>query len=112
MPDKFQFSVDLTHSSTTQLRLITELQPHPEELLELLKSWLQNSTAFSQIQAEQGADWIKIRFYFKTQPFYLHFEHYSECYWIDADSQVSLVLLSQLAEFITSIEHNHGLRQP
>jgi hypothetical protein len=79
---------------------------------EPLKAWLQNINEFSQIQPEQGADWIQIRFYFQTQPFCLHYEHYSDCYWIDADSQASLVLLSQLAGFIASIEHNHRLSQP
>ncbi|RVU41953.1 DUF3630 family protein [Rheinheimera riviphila] len=77
-----------------------------------LKAWLHSVKEFSQIQPEQGADWIQIRFYFQMQPFCLHYEHYSDCYWIDADSQASLVLLSQLAEFIASIEHNHRLSQP
>lgn len=79
---------------------------------EPLKTWLHSISEFSQIQAEQGADWVQIRFYFQMQPFWLHYEHYSECYWIDADSQASLVLLSQLAEFIRSIEHNHRLSLP
>lgn len=79
---------------------------------EPLQAWLHSISEFSQIQPEQGADWVQIRFYFQKQPFWLHYEHYSECYWIDADSQASLVVLSQLAEFIRSIEHNHRLSLP
>jgi hypothetical protein len=112
MPDPFHFRVELTQSTPAQLQLyptspLTIVDPYAP-----LKNWLHSVTEFSQIQPEQGADWIQIRFYFQLQPFSLHYEHYSDCYWIDADSQASLVLLSQLAEYLSSIEHNHRLSLP
>ncbi len=112
MPDHFHFRVELTQSKPLQLQLHPTTPLAFADPFEPLKAWLKGMTEFSQIQPEQGADWIQIRFYFQTQPFYLHFEHYSDCYWIDADSQAGLVLLSQLAEFITRIEQNHTLSQP
>jgi hypothetical protein len=112
MPDQFQFKVELTNSKPARLLLAPTAAPTFVDPIAPLKDWLQNINEFSQIQPEQGADWIQIRFYFQTQPFCLHYEHYSDCYWIDADSQASLVLLSQLAGFIASIEHNHRLSQP
>lgn len=112
MPEQFHFRVELTQGRS----LLLQLYPTPALALtdpfKGLTAWLKGISAFSQIQPEQGADWIQIRFYFQMQPFCLHYEHYSECYWIDADSQASLVLLSQLAELIISIEHNHRLSLP
>jgi len=112
MSEHFRLRLDTNNSSDDQLRLFADPQHNKMPLLNLLSSWLQSLNGLSQIQPEQGADWIQIRFYFQSQPFCLHYEHYSDCYWIDADSQASLVLLSQLAQFITSFEHNHGLSQP
>jgi hypothetical protein len=112
MPDQLHFRVELTDATPAQLQLYPTTAPAFIDLFEPLQAWLHRINEFSQIQPEQGADWIQIRFYFQMQPFYLRFEHYSDCYWIDADSQASLVLLSQLAEFITSIEYNHRLSQP
>jgi|GEM_PF-2421803 len=112
MPDQLHFRVELTQITTPQLLLHPTTQLSVADPFAPLKAWLQNINECSQIQAEQGADWIQIRFYFQMQPFCLHYEHYSDSYWIDADSQASLVLLSQLAEFIASIEHNHRLSQP
>lgn len=83
-----------------------------QDPFDFLLTWVNRISQFSQIQPEQGADWIQIRFYFNSEPFCLHYEHYSDCYWIDADSQASLVVLSQLAALIVSIQHNHGLSQP
>ena len=112
MPDQCRFNLELIHSTSSQLQLHPTTPLAVYDPFEPLKNWLYQISEFSQIQPEQGADWIQIRFYFRMQPFCLHYEHYSECYWIDADSQASLVLLSQLAEFITSIEHNHRLSLP
>lgn len=112
MPDQFHFRVELTDATRAQLQLYVTTAITFVDPFEPLKAWLQNINEFSQIQPEQGADWIQIRFYFQMQPFCLHYEHYSDCYWIDADSQAGLVLLSQLAQLITSIEQNHGLSQP
>lgn len=112
MPHPFELSIKPTDPEWPVLQLVAKHSPAPEHMMSELSGWLRRAAAFQQIQAEQGADWVKIRFHFQQQPFCLHFEHYSESCWIDADSQVSLVLLSQLADFILSIECNHGLNQP
>jgi hypothetical protein len=109
MSEYFQFRVELLDGPPMQLLLYPSQPPNSASLFTLLTAWLKQTAQFSQIQAEQGADWIKIRFYFQAQPFYLNFVHYGDCYWIDADSHASHVLLSPLAEFIASIECNHGL---
>ncbi len=112
MSEHFRLRFDNSNSSHDQLRLFAEPLHNVLPLVNLLSSWLQSLNGLSQIQPEQGADWIQIRFYFQLQPFCLHYEHYSDCYWIDADSQASLVLLSQLAEYLSSTEHNHRLSLP
>lgn len=108
----FQLTVDRNTADVPPLRLLAKEQPATELLAEAIFQWLKHVPEFSQLQIEQGADWIQVRFYFNCEPFCLHYEHYSDCYWIDADSQASLVILSQLATLITSIEYNHGLSLP
>jgi hypothetical protein len=112
MQHLFEFSVEQAEQDCPVLQLVAKRYPAPEQMMAQLSGWLRQAAAFEQIQAEQGADWVNIRFHYQQQPFCLHYEHYSESCWIDADSQVSLVLLSQLADFILSIECNHGLNQP
>lgn len=91
------------------LTLLSAPLREPQVQLAALKCWLQQLPELELHQSEQGADWLQIRFYFRHQPFYLHYEHYSDCYWIDADSKGNAVLLSQLAEVIESFEQNHML---
>jgi len=111
MPIHFQLSNGCPEQFPLQLELAPPLNVGVADPMESLLSWVQSIKEFSQIQAEQGADWVQIRFYFNSLPFCLHYEHYSDCYWIDADSQASLVILSELAALIVSIQHNHGLSQ-
>jgi len=112
MPMPFQLTLDRQTEDLRPLRLCANSTLPAQAICEQLCGWLASMHECSQIQPEQGADWVQIRFYFQRQPFCLHYEHYSDCYWIDADSQASLVLLSQLAELITSTEDNHRLSLP
>lgn len=118
MPEHFYCRVELTQSQPLHLLLFPTHPIDPTgpfvvaDPFAQFTAWLRSFNEMSKIQPEQGADWFQIRFYFQMQPFCLHYEHYSDCYWIDADSQASLVLLSTLAEFIASFEYNHRLSQP
>lgn len=106
--DSHNVAADQTAALLPLVLLSTPLRESVEQLA-ALQCWLQQLPELELQQSEQGADWLQIRFYFRRQPFYLHYEHYSDCYWIDADSKGNTVLLSQLAEVIQSFEQNHML---
>ena len=76
--------------------------PAPELLLPLFQQWLQQFPELSQLQAEQGLDWLHIRFYFHNAAFALHYEHYSDSCWVDADNATAAVLLSDLSSLLSS----------
>ncbi len=76
--------------------------PQPELLLPFFSNWLKSFPQLSQIQAEQGLDWLQIRFYFHNAAFALHYEHYSDSCWVDADNATAAVLLSELASLFSS----------
>lgn len=76
--------------------------PAPELLLPLFHQWLQQFPELSQLQAEQGLDWLHIRFYFHNAAFALHYEHYSDSCWVDADNATAAVLLSDLSSLLSS----------
>lgn len=76
--------------------------PAPELLLPFFSGWLKSVPQLSQLQAEQGLDWLHIRFYFHNAAFALHYEHYSDSCWVDADNATAAVLLSDLASLLRS----------
>lgn len=76
--------------------------PAPELLLSFFCQWLKSFPQLSQLQAEQGLDWLHIRFYFHNVAFALHYEHYSDSCWVDADNATAAVLLSDLASLLRS----------
>ncbi|WP_306520015.1 DUF3630 family protein [Rheinheimera sp.] len=76
--------------------------PTPELLLPFFSGWLKSFSQLSQLQAEQGLDWLHIRFYFHNAAFALHYEHYSDSCWVDADNATAAVLLSDLASLLRS----------
>lgn len=74
--------------------------PQTELLLNYFSQWLKSMPALSQLQAEQGLDWLQIRFYFRDSAFALHYEHYSDSCWVEADNAAGAVLLSELASLM------------
>lgn len=84
--------------------LLQPSQPLPDSelLLPFFKNYLQNMPQLSQLQAEQGLDWLQIRFYFCNAVFALHYEHYSDSCWVEADNAAGAVLLSDLASLLQS----------
>ena len=88
----------------TQQLLLTPQQtlPAPELLLPFFCSWLKAIPDLTQVQAEQGLDWLHIRFYFQNAAFALHYEHYSDSCWVDTDNTTAAVLLSDLASLLQS----------
>lgn len=93
----------LIQQTTDQLLLQPQQQlPAPELLLPFFSRWLKSLPQLSQIQAEQGLDWLHIRFYFQSAAFALHYEHYSDSCWVDADNATAAVLLSELASLLSS----------
>lgn len=76
--------------------------PAPELLLPFFCQWLKSFPELKQMQAEQGLDWLHIRFYFRNVAFALHYEHYSDSCWVDADNTTAAVLLSDLASLFRS----------
>lgn len=94
-----QFTVELR---PTQLWLLPDREqrqdlPDQQQLLPLVSAWLAGFPALSQFQMAQGTDWLQWRFFFADQPFMLHFEHYTESFWIEADTSSAVMLLSELA---------------
>lgn len=98
-----QFSVELRpRSQPTQLWLLPDQDLYPvlpdqQQLLPLVSAWLGSFPALSQLQTAWGTDWLQWRFSFADQPFMLQFEHYTESFWVEADTSSAVMLLSELA---------------
>ena len=95
-----QFSI--TQSAELLLLQPQQQLPEPGLLMPFFLKWLQQFPELSQLQAEQGLDWLYIRFYFHNAAFALHYEHYSDSCWVDADNATAAVLLSELASLLSS----------
>lgn len=94
-----QFSIERRQS---QLWLTPDIDqgqvlPDQQQLLPLVSAWLEGFPALSQLQTAQGTDWLQWRFSFADQPFMLQFEHYTESFWVEADTSLAVMLLSELA---------------
>lgn len=76
------------------------LLPDQQQLLGLVCAWLQQFSALTQLGTSTGTDWLQWRFCFSDQMFILHFEHYTESFWIEADTELAVVLLSELACYL------------
>ncbi len=74
-----------------------QVLPDQQQLLPLVSQWLEGFPALSQFQTAQGTDWLQWRFSFADQPFTLQFEHYTESFWVEADTSSAVMLLSALA---------------
>ena len=86
------------HQQSQHLRLLSQHTFDSTEVATKFTTWLQQIPALSQVRCEQGLDVIEIRFWFQSESFYGHYEHYSESFWIDTDSVGALMLLSELAK--------------
>ncbi len=96
-----------TSDQPAQLLLlpITDL-PDQQQLLPLVCAWLRQYPAITNLSTAQGTDWLQWRFSFANQTFMLHFEHYTESFWIEADTDSAVMLLSELACCLQQSEIN------
>ncbi len=94
-----QFTVELRQSQLWLTPAIDQGQvlPDQQQLLPLVSRWLEGFPALSQFQTAQGTDWLQWRFSFADQAFMLQFEHYTESFWVEADTSTAVMLLSELA---------------
>lgn len=88
---------DVIECHDNHLRLQSKYQHDLFEIGPLFKAWLQQVPGISQVQLEQGVDLIELRFYFAEQPWFGHYEHYTDSYWLDTESTTDLQSMTDLA---------------
>lgn len=98
-----------TSTQPAQLLLLPEAcLPDQQQLLPLVCTWLLQYPAITNLSSEQGTDWLQWRFSFANQTFMLQFEHYTESFWIEADTDSAVMLLSELACCLQQTDFNQN----
>jgi hypothetical protein len=97
------FSAQLNASAQSMVLLLTpetSVQaplPDQQQLLPQVSAWLRQFPALSNLSTAQGTDWLQWRFSFAEQTFMLQYEHYTESFWIEADTDSTVMVMSELA---------------